>query len=104
MTSNLQQGTGEPAAARLPIRHEESRQRAEVGGDVPEVQRLQSGSGEGQAAVRTGIRGERGPARQVSAARAGLKVQCGKVGLIYHDYIYTAHKHSKQCTLAVQQK
>lgn len=82
MTSNLQQGTGEPAAARLPIRHEEIRQRAEVGGDVPEVQRLQSGSGEGQAAVRTGIRGERRPAQQVSAVHAALKVQCRKVGPI----------------------
>lgn len=68
LTSNLQQGAGQPAAARLPLRHEEVRHRAEVGGDVPEVPRVQSGSGEGQAAVRPGVRGERRPALQVITA------------------------------------
>lgn len=64
--SDLQQRGGEPAAAGLSVRHEERRHSGEMGQNVPEVQRHDAGSGEGQAAVRTGISGERGPSLSVS--------------------------------------
>lgn len=63
--SDLQQCGGEPAAAGLSVWHEERRHSREMEQNVSKVQRHNLGSGEGQAAVRTGIGGERGPSLPV---------------------------------------
>lgn len=63
---DLQQRPGEPEAAGVPLRHEEVRQSGALEPDVPEVQRLDSGSGEGQASVWTGIGGGHGPSAHVN--------------------------------------
>lgn len=63
---DLQQRPGEPEAAGVPLRHEEVGQSGALEPDVPEVQRLDSGSGEGQASVWTGIGGGHRPSVQVN--------------------------------------
>lgn len=57
--ADLQQRSCEPQAAGVSVRHEELWFRGKVEYHVSEVQRLHSGPGEGQAAVRAGFGGGR---------------------------------------------